>query len=138
MITFQGMQDHNAESIKSLEGFHIAWVEEAQTLSDRSLSLLRPTIRADNSELWFSWNPRRKTDAVDEMLRGGDLPTGSVVVNANWRDNPHFPAVLEQERQDCIRIEPDQYDHIWEGGYATVTAGAYYAMVLTQAKAERR
>ena len=138
VITFQGMQDHNAESIKSLEGFRIAWVEEAQTLSDRSLSLLRPTIRADNSELWFSWNPRRKTDAVDEMLRGGDLPTGSVVVNANWRDNPHFPAVLEQERQDCIRIEPDQYDHIWEGGYATVTAGAYYAMVLTQAKAEGR
>ena len=64
VITFQGMQDHNAESIKSLEGFNRAWVEEAQTLSARSLSLLRPTIRAEDSELWFSWNPRRKTDPV--------------------------------------------------------------------------
>lgn len=138
LISFQGMQDHNAESIKSLEGYRIAWVEEAQSLSHRSLSLLRPTIRAEGSELWFSWNPRRKTDAVDEMLRGALLPTDAVVVCANWRDNPHFPAVLEQERQDCLRNEPDQYDHIWEGGYATVIAGAYYARVLTEAKADGR
>ena len=138
LISFQGMQDHNAESIKSLEGYRIAWVEEAQSLSHRSLSLLRPTIRAEGSELWFSWNPRRKTDAVDDMLRGELLPTGAVVVCANWRDNPHFPDVLEQERQDCLRNDPDQYDHIWEGGYATVIAGAYYAKVLTQAKAEGR
>ena len=64
IIVFQGMQDHNAESIKSLEGFRIAWTEEAQTLAARSLSLLRPTIRAPGSELWFSWNARRKTDPV--------------------------------------------------------------------------
>jgi phage terminase large subunit len=44
VIIFQGMQDHTAESIKSLEGFKRAWVEEAQTLSSRSLNLLRPTI----------------------------------------------------------------------------------------------
>lgn len=138
LISFQGMQDHNAESIKSLEGYRVAWVEEAQSLSHRSLSLLRPTIRAEGSELWFSWNPRRKTDAVDEMLRGALLPTDAVVVCANWRDNPHFPAVLEQERQDCLRNEPDQYDHIWEGGYATVIAGAYYAKALTEAKAGGR
>lgn len=138
IITFQGMQDHNAESIKSLEGFRIAWVEEAQTLSARSLSLLRPTIRMDGSELWFSWNARRKSDAVDAMLRGDALPTGAVVVNANWRDNPMFPKVLEQERQDCLAHEPDQYDHIWEGGYATVLVGAYYAKALAQAKADGR
>ena len=65
VITFQGMQDHTADSIKSLEGFKRAWVEEAQTLSTTSLALLRPTIRAPGSELWFSWNPRRKTDPVD-------------------------------------------------------------------------
>jgi phage terminase large subunit len=56
IIIFRGMQDHTAESIKSLEGFKIAWVDEAQNLSARSLSLLRPTIRADRSELWASWN----------------------------------------------------------------------------------
>ncbi len=138
IIVFQGMQDHNAESIKSLEGFRIAWTEEAQTLAARSLSLLRPTIRAPGSELWFSWNARRKTDPVDALLRGDDLPTGAVVVTANWRDNPLFPAVLEQERLDCLRLDPDQYPHIWEGEYATVLVGAYYAKSLAAAKAEGR
>jgi phage terminase large subunit len=38
IIIFQGMQDHTAESIKSLEGFKRAWIEEAQTLSQRSLT----------------------------------------------------------------------------------------------------
>jgi phage terminase large subunit len=138
VITFQGMQDHTAESIKSLEGFRRAWVEEAQTLSSRSLSLLRPTIRANGSQLWFSWNPRRKNDPVDEMLRGDVLPTGAAVIKANWSDNPWFPSVLEQERQDCLRDKPDQYDHIWEGGYAGVTEGAYFAQCLAQAKAQNR
>jgi phage terminase large subunit len=138
IITFQGMQDHTAESIKSLEGFGRAWVEEAQTLSARSMSLLRPTIRAEGSELWFSWNPRRKADPVDVMLRGDDMPTGAVVVKANWNTNPWFPSVLEQERQDCLRLTPDQYDHIWDGGYATVLEGAYYAACIAQAKAGGR
>jgi len=137
IITFQGMQDHNAESIKSLEGYHRAWVEEAQSLSARSLSLLRPTIRAEDSELWFSWNPRRKTDPVDMMLRG-ELPTGATVVRANWSDNPKFPLVLEQERLDCLRMTPEQYDHIWEGGYASVMEGAYFAKHLAEAKAQGR
>ncbi len=138
IITFQGMQDHNAESIKSLEGYKRAWIEEGQTLSGRSLNLLRPTIRADGSELWFSWNARRKTDAVDAMLRGAVLPTGAVVVQANWRDNPKFPKVLEQERLDCLRDQPEQYNHIWEGGYATVLEGAYYAKALAEAKLQGR
>lgn len=138
VITFTGMQDHNAESIKSLEGFRIAWCEEAQSLSGRSLSLLRPTIRLPGSELWFGWNPRRKTDPVDAAFRGSQLPTGAVVVRANWSDNPFFPDVLEQERQDCLRITPEQYEHIWEGGYATVLEGAYYAKELAKAKAEGR
>jgi phage terminase large subunit len=56
IIIFRGMQHHTADSIKSLEGFRIAWVDEAQNLSARSLSLLRPTIRAEGSELWASWN----------------------------------------------------------------------------------
>lgn len=138
LITFVGMQDHTAESIKSLEGFGRAWVEEAQSLSQRSLTLLRPTIRAPGSELWFSWNPRRKTDPVDALLRGSTPPSGAVVVQANWRDNPWFPKELEQERRDDERDRPDQYDHIWEGGYEKVTEGAYYAAALTQARAEGR
>jgi phage terminase large subunit len=138
IIIFQGMQDHTAESIKSLEGFQRALVEEAQSLSARSLALLRPTLRASGSELWFAWNPRHRIDPVDLMLRGPEIPTGAVVVHANWSDNPWFTAELEQERQDCLRMSPDQYDHIWEGGYARVTEGAYYARQLSEARAAGR
>lgn len=138
LITFQGMQDHTAESIKSLEGFGRAWVEEAQTLSSTSLSLLRPTIRAPGSELWFSWNPRRKSDPVDQMLRSKEQPTGSVVVQANWSDNPWLPPELDQERRDCLRTDPDQYAHIWQGEYASVLTGAYYAKHLAEARLEGR
>lgn len=139
VIIFEGMQDHNAESIKSLEGFDVAWVEEAQTLSVRSLTLLRPTMRKDGSELWFSWNPRRENDAVDDFFRGkAGAPDASVVVRANWQDNPWFPDVLKAERIEDVVKRPDQYDHIWEGGYATVLAGAYYAQSLALAKQESR
>lgn len=138
VIIFQGMQDHTAESIKSLEGFKRAWVEEAQTLSSNSLRLLRPTIRAPGSELWFTWNPRLRTDPVDALFRQGNTPTGAVVVKANWNDNPWFPAELEQERQDCLRDDPDQYEHIWDGGYVTVSDGAYFARHLAVARKENR
>jgi len=137
LIMFTGMQDHTADSIKSLEGFRIAWIDEAQTLSARSLSLLRPTIRAENSELWASWNPRRKSDAVDDFLRVRK-PTGAVVVKANWRDNPWFPAVLEDERKLDLELYPDRYDHIWEGDYAKAFEGAYFAGLLADARAKGR
>lgn len=138
VISFTGMQDHTAESIKSLEGFKRAWWDEAQRASAKSLMLLRPTIRSPGSELWFSWNPRRKIDPVDVLLRGAMLPTDAVVVQANWRDNPWFTPELEQERLDCLRTEPDQYPHIWDGDYLTVSTGAYYARHLIAAKADSR
>jgi phage terminase large subunit len=133
-IIFRGMNDYNAESIKSLEGFDRAWIEEAQTLSDRSLMLLRPTIRKEGSQIWASWNPRKKTDAIDRFLRGPSPPPGAVVVEANWRDNKFFPAKLEMERLHDQAVYPDQYAHIWEGDYVTIFSGAYYAQQLTAAK----
>lgn len=138
LIAFAGLQDHTSESIKSYEGFDVAWVEEAQTVSARSLNLLRPTIRKPGSELWFSWNPRLKTDAVDQMLRGAELPTGAVVVEANWNANPWFPDELERERLDCLRQQPEQYAHIWDGDYVTVSEGAYFAKDLALARQEGR
>jgi phage terminase large subunit len=137
LIIFQGMVDATAESIKSLEGYNIAWVEEAQTLSARSLALLRPTIRADNSEIWFSWNPRRKSDAVDQFLRGAK-PDNAIVVKANWRDNPWFPSVLEEERHLDLSKFPDRYHHVWEGDYAKAFEGAYFATGLAEARKEGR
>lgn len=144
VIAFTGMQDHTADSIKSYEGFHRAWGEEAHTISGSSLALLRPTIRWEDagrglsSELWFSWNPRRKSDAVDALLRGAALPTGAKVIRANWSDNPWFPSVLNQERLDCAKKTPEQYGHIWEGEYATVNSGAYYARHINEARKEGR
>jgi len=116
-IIFQGMQNHTADSIKSLEGYSIAWVEEAQSLSQRSLDLLRPTIRKDGSELWFSWNPNLDTDPVDAFLRGDNLPPGAVVVKANYRDNPWLPDVLLRDLEYDQRRDPDKFAHIWLGEY---------------------
>jgi phage terminase large subunit len=116
IVIFQGMQAHTAESIKSLEGYHRAWVEEAQNLSQRSLDLLRPTIREPGSEIWFSWNPRYPTDPVDRMLRH-DLPPDAVVIKTTYRDNPFFPDVLRKEMEWDRSRDIDKYNHIWEGGY---------------------
>lgn len=137
LMIFTGMQDHTAESIKSLEGFRVAWVDEAQTMSARSLSLLRPTIRDEGSELWFSWNPRRKTDAVDDFLRVRK-PDNAIVVQANWRDNPFWTSVLEDERKLELRLYPERYEHTYEGGYARAFEGAYFATLLSAAKAKGR
>ena len=143
LILFNGMADHTAESIKSLEGFRRAWIEEAQTLSARSLELLRPTIRDDadedgpDSEIWASWNPRRKGDAIDKFLRVSP-PEGAMVIKANWRDNPWFPKVLEAERLHDLEHYPDRYQHIWEGDYVTIFEGAYFAQQLKAARAEDR
>ena len=117
LIIFQGMQNHTADSIKSLEGYDIGWVEEAQSLSQRSLDLLRPTIRKPNSELWFSWNPSKADDPVDQLLRGAGKVPGAVVVEANWQDNPWFPDVLKAEKDWDLRRDPDKYAHIWGGSY---------------------
>jgi hypothetical protein len=132
LIIFQGIQEHTAESIKSLEGFDVAYVEEAQTFSKRSLEMLRPTIRKDptptwpGSELWFSWNPRNAEDPVDGFLRGPVLPPGAVVVRANYTDNPFFPKVLEEERAYDEAQKPDRYAHIWLGEYEPSAVGAIW------------
>ena len=117
VIIFEGMQNHTADSIKSLEGFDIAWVEEAQSLSQRSLDLLRPTIRKPKSELWFSWNPNLETDPVDALLRGETPPPEAKVVKVNYRDNPWLPDVLRAELDYDQKRDPDKFAHIWLGEY---------------------
>ena len=117
VLLFEGMQSHNADSIKSLEGARIAWCEEAQTLSQRSLDLLRPTIRAPESELWFSWNPEKPSDPIDALLRGDKPPPDSIVVEVNWDSNPWFPQVLRDEMEYDRRRDPDKFKHVWGGAY---------------------
>jgi phage terminase large subunit len=114
---FEGMQNHTADSIKSLEGFDRAWFEEAQAASDKSLTLLRPTIRKPGSQLWFSWNPDQPTDPVDQLLRGGKPPPDSAIVEVNYHDNPELPDELRMEMEYDRGRDPDKYAHVWLGKY---------------------
>lgn len=120
IIIFQGMQDHTADSIKSLEGFDRAWVEEGQRLSNRSLRLLRPTIvRKEGAEIWFSWNPDQPEDPVDDFFRGSHPPENSVLVKVNYTDNPFITdAILEEAAADYAK-DPELAEHVWGGGYNT-------------------
>ena len=136
IITFQGMQNHTADSIKSLEGYKRAWVEEAQTLSQYSLDLLRPTIRTPGSEMLFSWNPRFKTDPVDVFFRKNN-PDNAIVISVNWNDNPWFPEELRREMIDDFERDPDKAEHIWNGAYGA-TQGAILARWVNQAIREGR
>lgn len=114
---FEGMQNHTADSIKSLEGFDRALVEEAQSLTQRSLDLLRPTIRKPGSEMWFAWNPNLPSDPVDALFRGGEAPPDSVIVPVSYKDNPWFPEELRKDMEYDKRRDPDKYQHVWLGGY---------------------
>ncbi|MHB1098362.1 MAG: PBSX family phage terminase large subunit [Burkholderiales bacterium] len=114
---FEGMQNHTNDSIKSLEGFDRAWFEEAQNASDKSLTLLRPTLRKLGSELWFSWNPNKADDPIEKLLRCDNPPSDSIVIRANYTDNPWFPQVLKDEMEYDRSRDTDKYLHVWLGGY---------------------
>ena len=123
LIIFQGMQNHTADSIKSLEGFDRAWIEEAQSISAYSWRMLRPTMRKAGSEIWASWNPASPEDPIDEFFRGpGSDRSDLIAVRANWSDNPWFgEGTLPTERVEDLRARPDEYGHIWEGDYITIS-----------------
>lgn len=124
VMIFEGMQDHTSDSIKSLEGFGRAWVEEAQSISQRSLDMLLPTIRAEGSEIWFSWNPEHATDPVDAFF--ASKPPGALRAHTTYRDNPFCPRVMRDEAARIEQTDPDAYDHIWGGGYNLGGKGRVY------------
>ena len=117
IIIFQGMSTQTRESVKSLEGYDIAWVEEAQSLSQSSLDLLRPTIREPGSEIWLSWNPKFPTDPVDKLLRTEPRLPNAIVIRSSFRDNPFFPAELLAEMKWDRARDPEKYAHVWLGEY---------------------
>lgn len=134
---FEGLR-HNINSIKSMEGIDICWVEEAEKVSDESWRVLIPTIRADNSEIWVTFNPHLETDPTFQRFIASP-PAGSVIVAVNWRDNPWFPSVLNDER---LAMESsgsrDLYLHIWEGHCMRVLDGAVYADEMRRMREEGR
>lgn len=133
MFLFTGLRS-NPERIKSYEGIDICWVEEAESVSERSLDLLIPTIRGENSEIWFSYNPERMAGAVHKKFVLNTPPPRSLVKKVTYRDNPWFPAVLNEERKHCLATDPDKYDHVWEGNPVVIAKGSYYGKALQAAK----
>lgn len=134
---FRGMQSYNAETIKSLEGFDIAWVEEAQVMSQQSLDMLRPTLRKEGSEMWFSRNRRLRTDPVDVFFRINAGQPGFRSIEVNWSDNPWFPEVLRKDMRRDFEVDPETAEHVWNGAYG-MQHGAILSRLVDRAEREGR
>lgn len=135
-FAFAGLR-HNLDSIKSKARILLCWLDEADPISELAYRKLIPTVREHESEIWVTWNPERKKSATHERFRVNP-PDGAKIVELNYRDNPMFPAVLEQERLEDFTKRPDHYNHVWEGDFVTVVEGAYYAAPLSTATKEGR
>lgn len=133
---FVGLR-HNLDSIKSKSRIRLLWVDEAEPVSETAWSKAIPTVREDDSEIWVTWNPERRKSATHKRFRDNP-PDGAKIIEMNWRDNPWFPKTLNNTRLEDFAKRPDQYDHVWEGGFVTVAEGSYYAKSLNAAKAEGR
>lgn len=126
---FAGLSNQTAASIKSFEGVDVAWVEEAQNVTKKAWDILVPTIRKEGSEIWVTFNPDLDTDETYQRFVLNP-PSDSVVIQINYYDNPWFPEVLERERIDMKRRDPNGYANIWEGECKTAVEGAIYAQEL--------
>jgi len=133
---FAGL-DRNIASVKSKARILLCWVDEAEPVTEEAWQTLIPTLREEDSELWVTWNPKRKKSPVESRFAQTTDPrvVGTVM---NYTDNPWFPAILERTRLKDLKERPESYGHIWEGEFATIVTGAYYAGRLTQAKADGR
>ena len=102
---------------KSKARILIAWVDEAESVSEIAWTKLAPTVREVGSEIWVTWNPERDGSATDKRFRKNP-PDNAIVVEMNYGDNPWFPSVLEDERlNDQARLDSATYAWIWEGAY---------------------
>lgn len=138
LFYFQGMNDLTADNIKSLEGFKIAWFEEAQNCTRNSLKTLRPTIREAGSQIIFTWNPKFPDDAIDEFCDAVMNEPDVLVIHVNYTANPFLSAEVLREVDLDKRHNPEDFNHIWNGQYDTSFHGHYYAKLLEDAKADQR
>lgn len=136
---FSGLSDHTADSIKSFEGCTRVWIEEGQAITKRSWQILTPTIRANGSEIWVTYNPQLDTDETHQRAVGDKKDPDTVTVDINYFDNPWFPEVLEKERQHAQKTLPkEEYAHIWEGRCMPAVQGAIYFNEVAAAEATGR
>ncbi len=133
-VIFRGLKDLRAgNAIKSLEGYDLAWLEEAQAISLESLQLLLPTIRMNGSEIWACYNPNTEEDAI-EMLKARE---GAICVKCNWSDNPWFTERLAKEREADYKFNPELARHIWEGEYLAQADNAVMSRLAVHEAMER-
>ena len=133
-VIFRGLKDLRAgNAIKSLEGYDLAWLEEAQAISLESLQLLLPTIRMNGSEIWACYNPNTEEDAI-EMLKARE---GAISVKCNWSDNPWFTERLAKEREADYKFNPELARHIWEGEYLAQADNAVMSRLAVHEAMER-
>ena len=123
LMTFEGMQDHNATSIKGLEDYDLAFVDEANQLSDKSIRMLYPTLRKQGSELWFAWNPENEEDAIDKFFSKNAGDPDFMCVHVNVTDNPLVSDtgwkeyLRDKARAEISPTERQIFEHVWLGGY---------------------
>ena len=134
--TFSGLT-RNIASVKGKSRLLLAWIDEADDVAEASWATLIPTLREEGSELWVTWNPKRKGSATDIRFKADDSAL-TKITQINWRDNPWFSDKSERVRIKDMAERPGSYSHIWEGDYATVVDGSYFAASLNQARAEGR
>jgi len=111
---FKGLNGLTIDGIKSLEGADKCWVEEGHSVSEKSWSILIPTIRKTGSQIWVSFNPDLVTDPVYQRFIV-NKPPNSFVCKVNYTDNPDCPETLIQEAEYLKRVNYDDYAHIWLG-----------------------
>lgn len=133
---FAGLR-HNLDSIKSKAKLLLAWIDEAEGVSEVAWRKLIPTVREEGSEVWLTWNPEKKDSATHERYRLNP-PENSNIVKVNWSDNPWFPEVLNQERLEDLERRPDTYGHVWEGDFLEFPEGAYWLREINKAYTDGR
>lgn len=115
-FVFAGLR-HNLDSIKSKSRILIAWVDEAESVSEVAWQKLAPTVREEGSEIWVTWNPEQEGSPTDSRFIKKP-PDNSIIVELNYGDNPFFPDALRQQRaDDQKRMDDGTYAWVWEGAY---------------------
>ena len=110
---FEGLY-RNIDSIKSMEGVNIVWIEEGHAISENSWNTLYPTIREKDSEIWISFNPCDEDDFMYQLFVA-QKHENAIVVNINYKDNPYFSEPLKSEMENDKKHNHTKYLHVWEG-----------------------
>jgi len=138
---FAGLRQQDIAKLKSTERIKLAWCEESHVLSEKSLDVLTPTIREENSVIIYTYNPELEDDPVHARFALDPQPD-VCVVTMNYRDNPWFPEVLEKERQRTYRMDKSEgkvkYNWIWEGHCLPAVEGAIFTAEIARLKEQGR